>query len=89
METKTCTKCEKTKPVDAFYLTHVKATDKRVGYTYVRSMCKACTKVVSDTGYQKRKGTPKNPVIRKPLPTREEMQAWFSAGCPIGYRQAS
>jgi hypothetical protein len=89
-ETKVCTKCEKEQPIANFYSTIVPATDKRRAYNYTRTLCRGCTKVYSDLAYLKRKGMPV--LGRKlivPLPTREEMQEWFAAGCPLGNRRAA
>jgi len=89
-ETKICTKCGKEQPIENFYCTLVKATDKRRAYTYVRVPCKKCHKTYVDLRYQKTKSRPiQGRVKLVPLPTREELAEWHAAGCPLGNRKAA
>ena len=69
-QTKTCSKCGKTKPVSEFYPNR-RPSHGRPG---LKSACKDCENAARTA----RKAGPK-----LPLPTAEELAAWYRAGCRV------
>lgn len=70
-----CTRCGETKPSDAFHFNHKPARGRpRFG-----SECKECANAQHAERIAAKRERPPVP----PLPTREEMEAWYRNGCRI------
>lgn len=73
--TRTCTQCGKTKPTDEFHFNHKPAKGRPRFY----SECKQCANAKHAARIAAKGERPPAP----PLPTREEMAAWYRDGCRI------